>query len=334
MTNPQLTTPLSSDVYYKGIYWNSYEQVIEMINEKISGRKDTNWIRFFKEKYAQEKFQRALFLNCGNGWVERELYENGIFVLGFGIDFSDSLLEIARIEAKKINMPVNYISLDINSASLPEGKFDLIVNHAACHHIAYINKVMHMLSEIITNEGIFVNFDYVGPHRNQYPFSQWLRVWKLNQKLPSAIQNNLILGYPHIHTMIATDPSEAIHSELILETTDRYFNFLEHKQLGGGLAYPLLTHNKNFWNADDSVKEKWVNFILEKDRKYTIKSGVSLFDFFVCQRKKNLIFSSADLAKHQHIENLRERNSVDNNGFYYKLTLFQRLIHYLQRIHP
>jgi ubiquinone/menaquinone biosynthesis C-methylase UbiE len=332
MKKPDLTTPTTSDVYYKGIYWNDYKQVIEMINEKISGHKNTNWMRYFKEKYAQKKFQRALFLNCGNGWVERELYENGVFVEGTGIDYSDNLLEIASIEAEKINMPVSYISMDINSAILPEGQFDLIVNHAACHHIAYINKVMHMLSKLITDDGKFVNFDYVGPHRNQYSFSQWLAVWKLNKKLPSSIQKNLILDYPHLPTMIATDPSEAIHSELILETTRRYFDFLEHKQLGGGLAYPLLTHNKKFWSAAKNVKEKWIPYILDKDRNYTMKSGVSLFDFFVCERKQDSRQVTTDIAKHQHNENLREANSKDNNGFYYNLTLFQLLISELQKI--
>lgn len=327
------TTPITSDVYYKGIYWNDYNLVREMINQKISGQKNINWVRYFKERYAQNKFNNALFLNCGNGWVERELYENGVFSKGIGIDFSESLLEIAKVEADKIHMPVCYISMDINSADLFGEKFDLIVNHAACHHIAYINKIMYMLSKIISDDGIFVNFDYVGPHRNQYSFSQWIAVWILNKRLPSSLQKNLFFDYPHLPTMIATDPSEAIHSELILETTNRYFDFLEHKHLGGSLAYPLLTHNENFSRASKSEKDKWIRFILYKDCKYTRNSGISMFDFFVCKRKLASRISKADVANYQHLENLRETNSKKNNGRYYNLTSFQKSMIGLQKFH-
>ncbi len=226
--NNFLTTSINSTIYYNGVYWNDYYLVNKMINTKISGNSEKNWMKYLKERYCPNfKFKNILILNCGNGWVERELFGYGIFEKGIGLEYLEDLSKQAQREADKNNMPVKYIKMDINSDELPEEKFDLIINHAACHHIAYINKVMIKLSEIITDNGLFVNFDYVGPHRNLYTYEQWNEAWLLNKELPEHLQQNL--RYPYIKSSIESDPSEAIHSELIIDVTKRYFNLLNTK---------------------------------------------------------------------------------------------------------
>ena len=51
------------------------------------------------------------------------------------------------------------------------------------------------------------------------------------------------MSYPHLPTMLHDDPTEAIHSELIVETLQRYFHVERFVPLGGAIAYPLLTFN-------------------------------------------------------------------------------------------
>ena len=43
----------------------------------------------------------------------------------------------------------------------PLGEFDLVVNHAAAHHIAAIDRVFREICRILPEDGWFVSFDYV-----------------------------------------------------------------------------------------------------------------------------------------------------------------------------
>ena len=54
-------------------------------------------------------FQRALILNCGNGWVERVLVEHGLVREAVGIDYSTDLLEEARAAASASGLPLTYL---------------------------------------------------------------------------------------------------------------------------------------------------------------------------------------------------------------------------------
>ena len=87
-----------------------------------------------------------------------------------------------------------------------------------------------------------MSWDYVGPHRNQYTAAQGEAAWRVNQSMPVEAQQ--VMTYPHLPTMMVGDPTEAVHSELILPTMERYFRIEHRHDLGGGVAYLLLTHDQ------------------------------------------------------------------------------------------
>ena len=58
---------------------------------------------------------------------------------------------------------------------------------------------------------------------------------ELWDQLPAPLRTKM--SYPHVPTMIATDPTEAIHSDLIVETLARYFDLVEVRPVGGAIAY-------------------------------------------------------------------------------------------------
>ena len=180
----------NSDVYYSGSYWNDLEPVRERINRWISGDGGTTWHQHFASKTGRV-FKRALILNCGNGWVERELHEQGLIEEAVGIDYSEALLDEAREAARSAGLPLSYQQANINTATLPDLEFDLVVNHAAAHHITAIDRVFRQVCQILPEDGWFVSFDYVGPHRNQYRLDAWEEVWTLNRKLPLSLSRSL-----------------------------------------------------------------------------------------------------------------------------------------------
>ena len=68
----------NSDIYYCGsTYWNDLEPVRRRINQRISGDPTVKWFEHFAQETGRT-FKNALVLNCGNGWVERELLQYGL----------------------------------------------------------------------------------------------------------------------------------------------------------------------------------------------------------------------------------------------------------------
>ena len=269
----------NSDIYYQGRYWNDFDVVTRRINERISGDPTRQWFEHFA-KVSERTFERALILNCGNGWVERELLSSGLILEAVGIDYSEDLLAQARTAAAEGGLPLTYEKVNVNTAVFPEGEFDLVVNHAAAHHIAAIDRVFRELCRMLPDDGWFVCFDYVGPHRNQYTPEAWEELWAVNRQLPASLRQDL--RYPHLPTMLATDPTEAVHSELILDTFHRYFTVGELTPLGGAIAYPLLTHNTRLFDAADPAEQSvWLDRILEADDRFLAgHPDSSLFAYF------------------------------------------------------
>ena len=145
--------------------------------------------------------------------------------------------------------------------------------------------------KLAENGGMIVGFDYIGAHRNQYDYDVWEKVNYYNSKLPKNFQNNLI--YPHLPTMLVTDPSEAIHSELLEEVLKSYFD-LDFTMLGGGVAYEIISHNENIRemvnkNINIDLLNKFVSSILEWDLKESCKDNrFNLFASFYGYPKKDL----------------------------------------------
>ncbi len=240
-----------SNIYYQDFYWNNLEIVQEHLNKLISGDKNIGYIKNFSIQ-TNRKFEKALVLNCGNGHVERDFIKQNVVNSAIGIDISEDLIKFAN--EKKGNMEIEYILCDINKFKFDSINFDLLIVFAAGHHIKCLNKVFSEASrQLGKNNGMIVGFDYIGPHRNQYPYDVWEKMHIYNKQLPKELQNNLV--YPHLPTMLATDPSEAIHSELLEENLNFYFD-LNFSMLGGGIAYEILCHNIAIQKMNNDAKNK------------------------------------------------------------------------------
>lgn len=316
------TVNQNSDIYYKNTYWNDHRQVNEFMNLRVSGEKGKNGYKYFQEITKNRKFNKALMLNCGNGCWERELVDIGLIKEAVGIDYSENL--IAEAESNAAGRSLRYYVMDTNTVAFPEAGYDLVVNHAAAHHIAYINKVFQKIAEILPEDGYFVSMDYVGPHRNQYPLKQWNAALELNQRLPQKLRQEM--RYPHLPTMLVTDPTEAIHSELIIDTMSRFFHIDYHQKIGGALAYLLLTFNDNFFKAGEDDREKWIRFVLEEDGKYLLNNPKSsMFDFVIARPNKEILNDAEKLKSFQKMEDEREEQAMKNNGQYYEVLMTQSL---------
>lgn len=298
------------------------------MSEKFTGNKEKWWVQDFQERFCSLPFEHALVLNCGNGWVEREFIDKGMTKRITAFDYSTELLKSAQMQ--KENRPITYFRADVNTVDFPPDQFDLVINVAALHHVQYINRICHKLCKAMTEHGIFVHNDYIGPHRNQYSIRQWFHIKRVNRTLPPGIRKQN-LRWPHLPTMLAVDPTEAIHSELIIDMVERYFDIFERHDTGGGIAYEILTHNEKLDDIHPEELYPHIERILNFDRRYTEADKVPpLFSYFISKPKKDVLLDETKIRQYQLLEDMREMKA-ENRGGVYSFTDFLGLkVHAIQ----
>lgn len=302
--------------YYRGdIYWNDFEAINRHINTQISGDPAIGWQRHLRSVHGC--FGKAFFPSCGNGWVERDLFRLGVIGSAAGVDIGASMLEAARKAAADEGIAASYMIGDINAIELPVGEYDLVVNHAAMHHVAYINRVTHRIARTLKSGGLYVAFDYVGPHRNQYSWEAWSAMVELNATLPARFRAKL--GYPHMKTMLHTDPTEAIHSELQVEVLKRYFDLTQYSALGGGIAYQMLYQNGMLYHEQNTPEgQATLARIIAADMELLKAMPESnLFSFWVASPKVSSFPQSGVISAWQAGEDVREETAKLSSGRYY-----------------
>ena len=307
-----MSVPADGHRYYTGQYWNDFETVQRHLNERLTGDGATAWHWALSARGLSGC--RALILNCGNGWVERDLHAVGVIESAVGIDISPTLITEAQQAAAAVGLDADYIEMDVNSAPLPEGPFDLVVNHAAGHHIAHIDRVFRQVADRLAPEGLFVSWDYVGPHRNQYPAAIWEAAWEVNRTLPGQFRQRM--QYPHLESMLAGDPSEAIHSELVLPTIERHFDITDLRRLGGAIGYVLLTHNSAIHAGHPDDVEPVLEQIMAADATFCDAHPEHTLFAYVEARPRREPHDEATLERWRAEEDEREMAAARNGGEY------------------
>ncbi len=188
-------------VYYGGGYWNELEVVNETLNQRIGGRTLGPWFHDFSERCGKT-FKRALILNCGNGWVERDMISAGLIAEAVGIDYSESLLEEARRAAATHGLPLRYRQMDVNSAEFPSEGFDLVVNYSAAHHISMIDRVFRSFAESCRRIPTIGSFDAHRPASQSIDTSGNGSRGRNAQRRASLRMCVSQWLYPHLPTML------------------------------------------------------------------------------------------------------------------------------------
>lgn len=314
-----MSSPVPSPTfqYYGDRYWNSITQVEVELRRRATDSSDLSFGQKLHE-WNGGPFRKALSLNCGNGWVERELVRSGVAGSAIGLDISEPLLATARASAASAQLDIKYHCVDTNTVAFDFPGVDLVVNYAAMHHVARVDRVMREFCRLLPADGAFLSWDYIGPHRNQYPKHQWSAIELLNSTLPAGMRKRL--AYPHMPTMLADDPTEAIHSELIMSTMRRYFHLDHVRYLGGALAYEILCFNDSFFDGNDH--SQLIQRILDADAAYMTDDpeSNSLFVYVLARPNKAALDDSAQLDEWSREETEREAVAASNGGRYYPST--------------
>ncbi len=126
--------------------------------------------------------------------------------------------------------------------------------------------------------------------------------------------------------MITADPTESVHSELILESLERFFSIDKLAHLGCALAYPILNFNDRLVAAEAETRQKWVDHVVAADLVYSLDHHDSnLFAFYVARPDKGAL-ESGHLARRLDREDEREQAAMRTGGRYFALEPHQVIV--------
>ncbi len=271
--------------HYTDKYWNELVAIQRYKNKLATGNENISWIKDILSRFETfVPFKKVLIVGCGNGWVERELFDLKIGLEFYAFDISDKYIQEAN--EKKDSRTITYFIDDINNLQhLESKKYDAVFNYAILHHATEIDNAMKKLADCLKPDGLMFNEEYVGPARNQYDDKHLELMISVNSDLPEQFRSKHYLRPPLDNFRI--EPSEAIHSDLVRPIFEKYFDIKYERNLNGGLAYQILWNNVEKFDNDDPEAKKWLEYLLERDVEFSSNGKVPILFWYGVGTPKN-----------------------------------------------
>lgn len=303
MTETETTSALWSaefDRMRKDAYhWTNNSIVLEYLYRQVSGE-NVHWLPWLMNSYfSGSDFDRALSIGCGDGVHEVEIMRSGRVKHLTGIDVSEGALSRARDNMLASGIPsdrFHFEAHDANRISL-QGRYDIIFNIHSAHHVSNIEGLFDFVVSHLSNRGIYVFVEFVGPTQFQWTDRQLSIINRLVASLPASLRNPHHSGValrPTLDDMNAFDPSESIRSSELLDVLSKFFDFDLFRTQNGAVIhqiYPLLNGARA--NIDDEAFDSVVKLLIEFEKMLTENGVISPdFVFTVCRPKSMFLRAS------------------------------------------
>ena len=230
---------------------------------------------------------RALGVGVGAAGFELELLASGCVEEFDLYDVSAVSLEPAAVQARALGVEeqAHLFCEDVMAAELPVA-YDLVTFRGSLHHATDLDLMVDRVRRAMLPGALLFGDEYVGPNRFAYPpeHSVLAKTW-FRTLAPELLCPWPELPQPDPSEVAKADPTEAVHSERILDVLAARFEYLEITPLYGALPFILwwgLQHDALY---DLPAGRDLVEVLLEVDEALG-RSGrlPTYFAAFVAQR--------------------------------------------------
>jgi SAM-dependent methyltransferase len=279
---------------WQGLYWQSYILTARHINEDISGDPDVNWLTFTKQRFFPDPVELALSLGCGYGIVERVGIEQEIARRFEGYDIAPEAVAVATEEAEKagIGDRIVYAAADLNAIELEPGRYGAVFAAQTLHHIEALEHLLDQILGSLTEDGLFVVNEYVGPKRFQFPDEYLPLMDGLLAALPESHRRSLKDGTvkekanrPTAKEVYDVDPSESVRSDEIMGLIEERFELVYRADFGGTLLQFVLSDIAGNFDPADPKDVAMIDLVTLYE-KTLIEKGVLPSDFVYLVAKR------------------------------------------------
>ena len=244
-------------------------------NFMISGNENVEYEAYVYNKYLQDKTNlRLLSIGCGEGIHDRNFAKFNCFSSIEAVDISEGSIRKAKEIATEMNLQINYQSGDFKKLNFKKDSFDVILFSSSLHHFDDVfNLLKNDVKSLLSENGILVIYEYVGPNRLQWTTKQLKKANILLDIMPTKFKllydNKSIkkkVYRPGIFRMLLVDPSEAPDSKNIVSALNTNFIVLEQTNLGWNILHILLKGiAHNFCNDQKETQELLTHLFAEED---------------------------------------------------------------------
>ncbi|HEX6159371.1 MAG TPA: class I SAM-dependent methyltransferase [Thermoanaerobaculia bacterium] len=215
--------------------WMANTAVLMHLNERATGDPARDWLSSWAHRWFVGDALRVLVLGCGEGWLERAVAQWPFVARIDAVDFAEHAIARAREAAKDIPK-IHYGVVDLNRDELPPDTYDVVVAHSVLHHVENLEHAYAQLERTMKRDATLIVNEYAGPNRFQFSDD----VLSIMNMLLRCVAPGEVRTRPNVDEMIAHDPTEAVRAEEVLPFTERHFEVLERKQIGGTILQHLL----------------------------------------------------------------------------------------------
>ena len=265
--------------YYHDKYWNDLPTIPNYINKSATDNPKTTWIQDILGRFSKYvPFEKVLIVGCGNGWVERELYDLGIGKKFDAFDISADHIETA--ENQKGARNISYFLDDMNDLkNITLDEYDAVFNVGVLHHVFRLSRTVWTLHRSLKKGGLMFNFEYVGPAQNQYSDEHLKILEKTNAEIDKRFSTVIPL-LPKKSNFETGDPSEAVNADLVRLTLLRFFDIIHERDINGGVAYQILWNNTEEFEKNDEDAKTALDFLINRDQELTENGKVPVLFWY------------------------------------------------------
>ena len=293
----------SREQYQKGdfkIYWELLPEVAKYQNRCMVGDESTYCLtyalNYLKENTGAGKL-RGLSIGCNETGPEISFYQTGLFDSIEIFDVAEGLLEKQRRIAQVKGLHrIAYTMQDCNVLQLRGNAYHFIWAVGTIHHIENLEDFFDQINYALTDDGIFVMREYVGPNRVQFSDLQLSLVNEILSILPEKYRKTYYgtvkegVQRISLEDLIKADPSESIRSQDIIPLIKETLEPIKIAYTGGTLLHPLLNEIASNFEGDENRNAILKLLILFE--KTLVDKGVLPSDYVFCMAKKKKTVSS------------------------------------------
>lgn len=257
----------TDETYFGETYWLANTVINRHHQHKASGgRAYDSWVNFSVQHFLGDRcpVDRVLSIGSGDGALERHLASLNTAKLIEGIDLAPKRIEIARaaVAAAGLQETIHYSVCNVESNSFPGNNYDAIYFNSSLHHMSNLDEILKKCVSALKSDGyLFVN-EYIGPDRFAFSDREKELMKSVFQLIPEKYRISHAdhdrgeirtqVNFPDPIAVERVDPSEAIHSQDIVDALGRHFAIEEFNNCGGSLMqFMLLDIAGNFRQGDE-----------------------------------------------------------------------------------
>ena len=249
--------------------------IVSYLNRIMSGDDDYNWLDWLLDSARLSGCVASLGSGIGY-YEERILKESKIDQIDL-YELCPENNNRARDRLFRFGAKVEYHNQDLNFPNLKKNTYSLILSRFFLHHIINIEFLLEEINDSLTEDGIFVLYDYIGESRYRWSKNKVLFVNSvLNEITPSEIVTWKLGSHPGSE-LIAPDlpdlfsvikknsPFETIRSEDIPNLIDLYFGSSAIRDIRYGAVLHAAFRTLDFSKWDNPKLIQTLETMLELD---------------------------------------------------------------------